>query len=147
MTEVAFHFNAPDRVTYACRLLRKALGTGAKLVVVGDAALIAQLDVALWTFAPLEFVPHCRIDAEPSICQLTPVLLGTPDQLSGELPHQQVLVNLGDELPLGFERFDRVIEVVTMRDEERIAARGRWKHYSERGYKIDRYDIASKVTA
>ena len=26
MTEVAFHFNAPDKLGYACRLLRKAVG-------------------------------------------------------------------------------------------------------------------------
>ena len=24
MTEIAFHFNAPDKLAYACRLLRKA---------------------------------------------------------------------------------------------------------------------------
>ena len=31
--EVAFHFNAPDRVGYACRLLRKAYLKGARLWV------------------------------------------------------------------------------------------------------------------
>ena len=30
MTEVAFHFNAPDKLGYACRLLRKAVATGAR---------------------------------------------------------------------------------------------------------------------
>ena len=35
MTEVAFHFNAPDPVAYACRLLRKAVSNGARMVVLG----------------------------------------------------------------------------------------------------------------
>ena len=34
MTEIAFHFNAPDKVAYACRLLRKAVAVNAKVVVV-----------------------------------------------------------------------------------------------------------------
>ena len=40
MTEVTFHFNAPDKTGYACRLLRKAVGTGAKVVVTGDSELL-----------------------------------------------------------------------------------------------------------
>ena len=58
MTEVAFHFNAPQKLAYACRLLRKAAASGAKVVVTGEPQLLRELDVALWTFAPLEFVPH-----------------------------------------------------------------------------------------
>ena len=34
--EVAFHFNAPDRLVYACRLLRKAYLKGARLLVLAD---------------------------------------------------------------------------------------------------------------
>ena len=33
MTEVTFHFNAPDKLGYACRLLRKAVGKGANVIV------------------------------------------------------------------------------------------------------------------
>ena len=58
MTEVAFHFNAPDRVAYACRLLRKAVASGAKLVVTGSPDVLQQLDRALWTFSAVDFVPH-----------------------------------------------------------------------------------------
>jgi DNA polymerase IIIc chi subunit len=59
MTEVTFHFNAADKLGHACRVLRKAVASGAKVVVTGDTALLRELDVALWTFAALEFVPHC----------------------------------------------------------------------------------------
>ena len=45
MTEVAFHFNAPDKLGYACRLLRKAVGTGARVLDLGcgDGSLLAYL--------------------------------------------------------------------------------------------------------
>jgi DNA polymerase III subunit chi len=59
-------------------------------------------------------------------------------------PHQQVLVNLGEPVPEGFERFERLIEVVTKDEEDRQRARRRWKHYADRGYAITRRDLALK---
>ena len=142
MTEVAFHFNAPDRVAYACRLLRKAVGSGAKLGVTGLPETLQQLDAALWTFSPTDFVPHCFLESEPYVVAASPVILATSIQ---SVPHQQVLVNLGQLVPGGFERFERVIEVVGMDDEDRQLARGRWKHYADLGYAITRHDLALKA--
>lgn len=142
MTEVAFHFNAPDKVAYACRLLRKALGTGARVVVTGEPGLLQALDADLWTFAPAEFIAHCRVEeAEPHVLAASPVVLaGEP----AAAPHRQVLVNLGGRVPAGFERFERLIEVVSLEDGDRATARGRWKHYADRGYAIVRHDLALK---
>lgn len=141
MTEVAFHFNTPDKTAYACRLLRKAVASGARVVVTAQADELQALDVALWTFAPLEFVPHCRASAAPSLLASSPVLLANAVPAA---PDQQVLVNLGDEVPEGFERFERLIEIVGVHDEDRVRARGRWKHYADRGYAITRHDVASR---
>jgi DNA polymerase-3 subunit chi len=143
MTEVAFHFNAPDKLGYACRLLRKAVGTGAKVVVTGEAGLLNELDVALWTFAPLEFVPHCRDHGAPAaVVAASPVLLADSPKAAA---HHQVLVNLGATVPEGFEGFERLIEVVTGDESDRLQARERWKHYAARGYAITRHDRASEA--
>ncbi len=144
MTEIAFHFNAPDRLSYACRLLRKAVGSGAKVVVTGDSGLLRELDTTLWTFSPLEFVPHCLSRADPAVLALSPVVLA---EAVHDTPHHQVLVNLGGPVPDGFERFERMIEVVTQDEDDRLQARGRWKHYADRGYAITRHDLATKEQA
>lgn len=142
MTEVAFHFNAPEKLAYACRLLRKAVASGAKIVVTGEPGLLRELDVALWTFAPLEFVPHCYAPAAgDAVLAASPVVLA---DTARQTPHQQVLVNLGAEVPEGFERFERLIEVVSQEDEDRQQARARWKHYCDRGYAITRHDLATR---
>jgi DNA polymerase-3 subunit chi len=142
MTEVAFHFNAPDKVGYACRLLRKAAGTGARVVVTGEPQLLRELDVALWTFAPLEFVPHCHAAASTAqVLAASPVVLAESVQAA---PHREVLVNLGQPVPQGFEGFERLIEVVTLEDDDRQGARRRWKHYADRGYAITRHDLATR---
>ena len=142
MTEVTFHFNAPDKVGHACRLLRKALATGAKVVVTGEGGLLRELDVALWTFSALDFIPHC-LDAgdSPAMLAASPVVLAESARTA---PHQQVLLNLGANVPEGFERFERLIEVVTVGDEDRQLARRRWKHYADRGYAIKRADLAAR---
>ena len=75
MTEIAFHFNAPDRLAYVCRLLRKAVAAGAQLVVVGPPDQLDRLDSDLWTFSASDFVPHCRAQAEPEVLSASPVVL------------------------------------------------------------------------
>ena len=144
MTEIAFHFNAPDRLAYVCRLLRKAVAADAQLVVVGPPDQLDRLDSDLWTFSATDFVPHCRAQAEPELVAASPVVLAT--QTEG-LPLRQVLVNLGVDVPAGFERFERVIEVVGLDDADRQLARTRWRHYADRGYTMTRHDLTLKNNA
>jgi len=56
LTEIAFHFGAPDKVAYAVRLLRKATGAGARVLVFGNQDLLNRLDASLWASAPMEFL-------------------------------------------------------------------------------------------
>ncbi len=147
MTEIAFHFNAPDKLTYACRLLRKAVASGAKVVVVGDNASLQTLDTQLWTFAPLEFVPHCRADSPLEQRMASPIVLSSQLDEGGSLPHHQVLLNLGDAVMPGYERFERIIEVVTLEEQDRQNARQRWKYFADRGYAITRHDLKLKENA
>jgi len=139
MTEIAFHFNVPDKLAYSCRLLRKAYLSGARVVVTGEPAVLAELDQLMWSFSPAEFVPHCRADASQSTVAATPVVLA---ESPGASLHHGVLVNLGQGIPAGFERFERFIEVVA-RTDDRLAARSRWKHYTDRGYAMKRHDLAA----
>ena len=141
MTELAFHFNAPDKWDYMCRLLRKATFKGARVAVTGDDALLQRLDFDLWNFSALDFVPHCAATGDAGMLAATPVVFC---KSPGASPHQQVLLNLGAGVPPGFERFERLIEVVGTDDADRAASRGRWKYYLDRGYAITRHDLASK---
>ncbi|MDE2605093.1 MAG: DNA polymerase III subunit chi [Burkholderiales bacterium] len=144
MTEVAFHFNVPDKLGYACRLVRKATGAGARVVVTGDADLLRSLDQLLWTFSALEFVPHCHAAAaDARTLAASPVVLADSPRST---PHHQVLVSLGSQMPEGFERFERLIELVARDDGDRQQARARWKHYADRGYAIKTHDLGAKET-
>lgn len=139
MTSVAFHFNAPGKLAYACRLLRKAAASGSTVAVLGDGPLLDKLDEQLWSFSALDFVPHGRVHrlSEPQR-EYTPIWLC---ESAKEGQGRRVLVNLTQTVPVGFEGFDRVIEVVSHDDADRQAARTRWKRYAELGIDIVRHDL------
>lgn len=143
MTEVSFHFNVPDTLGYACRLVRKATRQGARITLTGDTTTLAGLDRVLWSFDPIEFLPHVLLKRGAPVAErlrATPVCLA--EDLSGAL-HHDVLVNLGAQTPRGFESFARVIEIVSGDEQDRAAARLRWKHYAARGYAIERHEVNS----
>ncbi len=143
MARIEFHFNAPALVPYACRLLRKVHGRGLRAQVVGHGTTLAQLDEALWTFSQLDFLPHCSAAAALAMRESSVVLLTehpTPDW------HRQILVNLGDAIPQGFEGFERIIDVVTVDELHRAQGRERWRGYGRLGHELIRHDLSQPDT-
>lgn len=139
--EVAFHFNAPDRLVYACRLLRKAYLKGARLLVLADEPLARELDQRLWTMAGTEFVPHVLDGATAALLERTPIVISSAER--AEAAAADVLVNLRDRWPEGCEQFSRVIEVVTGEPSVRDQARQRWKRYKTLGVEPQHLDLQS----
>lgn len=141
MTEVAFHFNVRDTAAYLPRLLRKARSSGARLVVWCDSAQqTAALSQALWVAPATGFAPHAIAGDPVRVRAASPVLL-TPDLGAAEGFAAEVLVNLGGGWPAGFERFERVIEVVSTDPAVRAAARERWKAYRLQGVVPVQHDL------
>lgn len=142
MTEVAFHFNAPDKLGYVCRFARKALRHGAHLVVLGDSALLSKLSARLWSVSSTDFLANAAMSDGGQMLSVSPIVLA--EQLT-EVPHHDVLVNLTAQVPVGFEQFSRVVEIVSSVDEmDRQEARMRWRDYAERGFSIVRHDLNLK---
>ena len=139
MTEIAFHFNVPDKLGYACRLIRKVWLAGHRVVVTGTPATLQALDVALWTASPQEFIPHCMGTASPEMLSATPVVFQAE---LAQAVHHDVLVSLHPEVQPGFEAFVRVVEVVSKDDEDRSQARMRWRHYQQQGFNLVQHDLA-----
>lgn len=140
MTEIAFHFGAPDKLGYALRLIRKAVGSGAKLWVLGEGPQLQELDSALWSFTETEFLTHCLFDAPEDILLRSSVVLASADLVPSH-PEFPILVNLSSQLPSNFENHTRVIEVVSNEDADKDSARNRWKAYTQLGYAISRHDL------
>jgi len=138
MTSIDFYFNADDRLQVACRLAAKALKQGSRMLIYApDADTAGRLDTLMWTWPATGFVPHCR--AQAPLAAETPVLIASGE----ETPEGcELLLNLGAECPPHFERFARLLEVVSVSDEEKASGRSRYRFYKERGYAIASHDLA-----
>lgn len=138
MTRISFLHGAPDRIQSAALWLQQAwTGRLAVLVYVPDAEQAARLDRTLWTQPALSFVPHCRSDAP--LAPETPILL--TDRLD-DPAQDSCLLNLSDNLPPSFSRFEHLVEIVSTDDTDRLPARERFKFYRERGYAIESRDFS-----
>jgi DNA polymerase III subunit chi len=141
VTRIEFLHDAPDRVAAAAEWLRGAHQKRQPvLVFVPERQTAEQLDRLLWTQPATGFLPHCG--AESSLAAETPIVLA--DSLES-LPHDRCLLNLGNELPPGFARFEELVEIVSTADTDRLPARERFKFYRERGYAINARSIAAGV--
>lgn len=138
MTRISFLHGAGDRIQSAAQWLRQAWDRREPvLVYVPDAEQAARLDRILWTQPALSFVPHCRSDSP--LADATPILL--TDRLDSP-PQENCLLNLGNELPPIFSRFEHLVEIVSTDDADRLPARARFKFYRDRGYAIESRDIS-----
>jgi len=143
MTQVSFYTGVAERLPYLCRLLRKSQQAGVRTGVCGPSSLLTRLDTQLWAFEPAAFVPHLRLSAEPldpALLELTPILLV---ERSLDLPHRELLLNVGSDMPEGFEQFQRVLEVVSQDAEQMQAARRRWRRYEELGFAVTHHKVAA----
>lgn len=140
MTKVFFYHNVQDRLTAACNLLGKAYGQGKDFTVYAPDHERAQLlDRLLWVQPQLGFIPHCRADSP--LAAETPILIAA--QLN-QLPQDQRLLNLDDDIPPDFSRFANLIEVVSLAEEDKQQARRRFKYYKDQGYEIQSIDLGSR---
>ena len=145
MTKVSFYVlqseGTNDRLMTACRIadkaLRSAVNQGAHtFIYCPDAAAAHALDDLLWTWKQGSFVAHERLASVRDWADAAPVIIGDaepPPSLNG------VLINLGEDVPLFFSRFDRVAEIID--PASRDAGRLRYQFYKDRGYPLETHKL------
>jgi DNA polymerase-3 subunit chi len=143
MTRIDFYVlktgSARQRSVFACRLAEKALGLGHKIYLHTESnSATSQLNDLLWTFRDGSFVPHLPLDHSPEqdSDDGTPIHIGH-DTEPGD--HSDLLINMADEVPLFFSRFDRVAEIVAA--DSRDNARDRFRFYRDRGYALETHTL------
>lgn len=144
MTKVQFFHGAGDRIEAAASWLHFAWSrrqdAAAQQVVVfaPDAELAERLDRQLWLHPAGSFVPHCRTGSP--LAGETPILIG--NSLTSLNAHQKLL-NLSDQVPPEFSRFDEMVEIVSQDGPDKLPARERFRFYRERGYELNNQDISA----
>jgi DNA polymerase-3 subunit chi len=147
MTRIDFHTNILDKLSYACRLTRKAYAAGGKLVLLTeDAFHAASLDEALWTLSETDFLPH--VMAGDALAARTPIIVTFTDSDSDNEDqagpaHGDMLVNLTRRTPANVDRFDRVFEIISTDEDDAAAGRKRYLDYKQKSYPLTHF-VAGK---
>ncbi len=138
MTRIDFYSNAGDRLQAACSWLAANWREKKSTVVFAPEADVAErLDRMLWIQPATGFLPHC--DAGDKLAAETPVLIARRME---DVGHDACLLNLSDDIPAGFSRFEELVEIISTEDGVRLPARERFRFYRERGYALENHNVA-----
>ncbi|SEM91440.1 DNA polymerase III subunit chi [Nitrosomonas marina] len=139
MTDIYFYSGAEDKLLVACRLCAKALSQNARIVVfTSNQSMLEKLDKMLWTFQPTSFLPHCFIHDETALVRSTPIVLSNcVTQENGS----SILLNLHDQCPPDFSKFERVVEIASLSPDDRSSARKRYRFYQQAGCALHHHQL------
>lgn len=140
MTKIDFYVmtggDANDTLSIACRLTEKAVRAGTVYLQCIDKLQAATLQEKLWSFRSDAFIPHeLASEREPR----ESVVIGHREPPED---FHDIFINLTDETPSVFARFDRLLEIVPAEHHFREASRTKWRFYKDRGYPLQKHDIS-----
>ena len=73
------------------------------------------------------------------LVHVAPVLIG--HDADNDPAETDLLINLADEIPMFFSRFERVAEVVSEDKQSRESGRNRFRFYRDRGYDLRTHQL------
>ena len=140
MTRIDFYFNVADKQQAIFDLVQSALSKRRQVVVfVADEKMASDVSVSLWQNKAESFLPNARIHSLHS--PVTPVVIALQDHNAIKSSTQDdMLINLTKNEPIFFSRFTQLVELVSDDEQDKIAARVRFKFYRDRGYEIKSTD-------
>ncbi len=119
-----YHCTRTPLLEVAVRLAEKAHASGQRLLIAGDAALLAELDQLLWTYADASFLPHALTGALEDLAQ--PILLD-PDLAVPAGNGARLLMLLARPVPQNFTDFQRVLNLFEAETPGLVQARQDWR--------------------
>ena len=137
MTRVEFFFNVDDKLAKTTELCEKALAKGREIMVFTEGmAMNEAVQSALWQHSPSSFL--ASNDHAPACMPHAPITVSHEHE---NLIKDDVLINLHAQHPPFFSRFRYLVELVGPSDDDKAAARSKFRFYRDRGYGIKSTDV------
>ena len=132
MTRIDFYFNVVNKQQLLTELVHGALNKRRHVTVLAeDSDKATQISTSLWQQQAESFVPN--VLANHAIALQTPVVIHWQENT---LLQDDMLINLTQVEPGFFSRFTQLVELVSEDEQDKVAARARYKFYRDRGYEI-----------
>jgi len=142
MTRVDFYVlessGPTSRHRCACRIAEKAFLLDHRIYIhAGSEPEAHTIDDLLWSFRGGSFIPHALVT--PREVHGEAVLIGHDPET--DPAETDLLINLAEEIPMFFSRFERVAEVVSEDESSRASGRNRFRFYRDRGYDLRTHQL------
>jgi len=143
MTSIDFYISESSesnvRDLLACRLSEKASHNKlATFIHTRTQQHSDEMDKLLWTYKKHSFIPH-QLYNDVDVSQASQsILIGHDTEPETNF---DLLINLDNQIPAFYSRFNRVIEIVTNQSEQRELSRKHYTFYKDRGYIINTHNI------
>jgi DNA polymerase III subunit chi len=136
MTRIEFYFNVADKQKVLVELIEKAIAKHRQVTILTvDDSMSASVSDYLWQCNQTSFLPN--VQPNHLHASKTPVVIGSQSNHSmHDLMLDDMLINLTPAEPIIFSRFTQLVELVGDEEQDRLAARARFKFYRDRGYEI-----------
>ena len=132
MTRIDFYFNVVNKQQLLAELVKGALNKRRKVTVLADNAESArEISASLWQQPVEGFVPNVLVDNVLAL--QTPVIIHWQQN---PLLQDDMLINFAEVRPSFFSRFTQLVELVGEDEQDKVAARARYKFYRDRGYEV-----------
>ena len=141
MTTIDFYTHCANRFEVASKVVAKAWAQhgSVRVLTAGEAGTV-EFGRFLWLWPATGFLPHCRLGS--------PLAAETPILVDHALDHEgpaAVLVNLHAAPPPFFSRFERLVEIVGIDEDDAATGRERWKFYKARGYEVRSHNLSERT--
>ncbi len=127
-----------DPMRYGARLIDKVYHLGKSLYVqLPDQATAEAFSQGLWALSDDSFLAH----------DLGNAATGARIAVGWQAPERQdyeVLLNLAGTVPVFYNQFDRIAEIVPANTEARDQCRRNYRFYQEKGYALKTHTIGSQ---
>ncbi len=143
LAKISFHILTSEtspkaRELHCCKLIAADYDSDAKSRIYVHTATSEEsknLDLLLWTFSDISFIPHGIYD--PQKPEAT-IVIGNDDhlQITGN-----TLINLSNRLPPFYQNFNHLIEIIAHDEEMKSLARSRFRNYQKNGYTLETFMI------
>jgi DNA polymerase-3 subunit chi len=132
MTRIDFYFNVANKQQLLTALVQGALSRRRHVTVLANNANnAAEVSADLWQQQAESFMPNALVNHD--LAAQTPVVIHWQENV---LLQDDMLINLTHTEPVFFSRFTQLVELVGEDEQDKVAARARYKFYRDRGYEI-----------
>jgi len=140
MQKATFYIlDKPDlksRDLFVCKLIEKLYNNKSKIFVYTSNNTESQnIDIQLWTFRDISFIPHEIFNSKNANCQILISDTEPPPD------HRDLLINLHPEIPKFYNQFSHILEVVYADAEIKKITRQHYKFYQQNNYELQTHEI------